>query len=68
MMKLSEYVAPQRNVEFEVGETGASCYNFQLQSLFCEKYVRCIIFVNAYIKYIIRGNKMYHIIDIPCCS
>ena len=47
-----------------VWETGASCYNFKLKSLFD----RCIISVNAYIKCIIRVNKMYHTIDIPYCS
>ena len=47
-----------------LGETGASCYNFQLKSLFL-KYVRCIIYVNVFIECIIPVNKMYHTIDIP---
>ena len=51
-----------------VGDTGASCYTFQLKSLFCEKYVRCIMYINVYIKFSIRINKMYHIINIPYCS
>ena len=33
----------------EVGETGASCYNFQLKSLL-KKYVRCIFSVIVCIK------------------
>ena len=33
-----------------IGETGDNCYNFQLKSLFCEKYVRCIISVSGNIK------------------
>ena len=49
----------------DVGEIGASCYNFQLKS---EKYVRYIISVNAYITFIIRVNAMYHTTDIPYCS
>ena len=48
----------------EVGEIGATCYNFQLKSLF----VRYIISVNVYIKLIIRVNKMYHTIDISYCN
>ena len=51
-----------------VGETGASLYKVQLKSPFCEKCVRYIIYVNVYIKFIIRVNKMYHTIDIPYCS
>ena len=35
---------------------------------FFEKCVRCFIYVNVYIKFIIRVNKMYHTIDILYCS
>ena len=51
----------------QIGETGASCYNFLLVT-FYEKYIRCIISVNAYIQFIIHVNKMYDNIDIPYCS
>ena len=37
----------------QIGENGASCYNFQF---LCEKYVKCIISVNIYIKCFIRRN------------
>ena len=52
------YILHANNVEIQVGlnyrqvgETGASCYNF-------------IISVNAYIKFIIRTNKMHRTIDV----
>ena len=49
------------------GEVGRGD-NFQLKSLYCEKYVGCIISVKVCMTFIIRVNKMYHTIDIPYCS
>ena len=63
-VRLLRETAPWSNVE----ETGVSYYNFQLTSFFGEEYVRCIISVNVYIKFIIRVNKTYYTIDIPHCS
>ena len=51
-----------------VGETGANCYNFKLNSLFVKNMLDSLLSVNVYIKFIIRVNKMYHTIDIPYCS
>ena len=47
-----------------VRETGDNCYNFQLKSLFGQKFDRYIISLNVYIKFIIHVNKIYHTIDI----
>ena len=38
---------------------------FSVKDTFCEKYVRCIISLRVYIKFIIRVNNLYHIIYIP---
>ena len=54
--------------QWPVGETGASCCNLQLKSFFCETYDRCIIYVKVYVNFIIRVNKIYHMIDIPFSS
>ena len=61
------------------GETGASCYNFQLKSLFVKSMLDELFlstytvnllfkFYLLFIKFIIRVNKLYQTIDIPNCS